>query len=272
VRTRDEDLGGVPARRFVPPDAGDGVVLYFHGGSYVYGSAKSTHADLLARIALAARVTVVGVDYRLAPEHPYPAQLEDALAAFEALRSAGTPAHKIVLSGDSAGGHLAIMTQIALRNRKAKLAAALALISPWSDPTMPGASFVSNDPYDFGSREVLRRQARMVFGAQSLDDPMVSPVRADLNHLGPVHLQWGELEICRDDIEVLAARFGSASGVALESHVAPDMPHDPPVFADFHPSGKAALDALCAFVTTQLAREDECAHAESARASQLDVS
>ena len=157
VFTRDEDLGGVPARWFTPPNATEGAaVLYLHGGSYVYGSARTTHADVIARLALASGVTLVGIDYRLAPEHAYPAQIEDALHAFDALR-ARSGMRRAIVAGDSAGGNLAIELQLALRDRGLEQAAGAVLISPWSDLTMPGSSFRENDRFDYGTREVLAR-------------------------------------------------------------------------------------------------------------------
>ena len=110
VTVRDGELGGVPARSFVPPSASGTTVLFFHGGSYLYGSARTTHADLLARLALASGATVVGVDYRLAPEHVYPTQLEDAERAFEALL-ATTRVEHVIVAGDSAGGNLALVAR-----------------------------------------------------------------------------------------------------------------------------------------------------------------
>jgi len=131
---------------------------YFHGGSYVYGSARTTHADVIARLALASGVTCVGIDYRLAPEHVYPAQIEDAVRAFEALR-ADPGGRRVIVAGDSAGGNLAIELQLALRDRGKEQAAGAVLISPWSDLTMPGSSFRENDRFDYGTREVLARRS-----------------------------------------------------------------------------------------------------------------
>lgn len=252
LSVRDAELGGVKARWFTPPSKRDGVVLFFHGGSYVYGSPRTTHADLCARIALESGVELVGVDYRLAPEHPYPAQLEDAKAAFYALLRAGVKPEQIVLAGDSAGGNLAIALQLALRDAAAPQARAAVLISPWSDLEMPGASFVENDAYDFGTREVLLGQARMFAGTVPLADPRLSPVNADLSGLAPCLITVGECEIPRDDILRLAQRL-EAAGVEVTLHRASDMPHNAPVFAAHHPSGLAALEAIGGFVKKQTA-------------------
>jgi len=245
-------LAGVPAMRFVPEGApANRAILFFHGGSYIYGSARTTHAELVARIAHASGLEVVALDYRLAPEHPYPAQLDDALAAFDALVQSGTPPESIVLAGDSAGGNLAIELQLALRDRGGPQANAAILISPWSDLTMPGASFIDNERYDFGTRDVLLTHAAAFAGAVPLDDPRVSPTYAKLEGLAPVLITVGEAEIPRDDVLALASKLKEA-GVDVALHVAKGMPHNAPVFAAYHPEARAALDAVVAFARARL--------------------
>jgi monoterpene epsilon-lactone hydrolase len=252
VSVRDATLGGVPARSFAPPEARHaGVVLFFHGGSYIYGSVRSTHAELLASLTLASGTKVVGPDYRLAPEHPYPAQLENALAAFDALVASGTPAGAIVLAGDSAGGNLALATAIALRDRGGAQPCALVLLSPWSDLAMPGASFRNNDRFDYGTREVLVRHARAFAGSVPVDDPRVSCVHAALGGLPPSLVVFGACEIPHDDIVSLADAL-EAAGTKVTRHEAPDMPHNPAVFAAYHPSGMGALEAMARFVEERL--------------------
>jgi acetyl esterase/lipase len=249
VRCRDEVLGGVAVRWFVPPNADERRrVLFFHGGSFIYGSSRTTHADVIARLALASNVTVVSVEYRFAPEHPYPAQLADALAAFDGLVASGTAEGAIVVAGDSAGGNLALALQMALRDRGTSQARSLLLVSPWTDLTMPGRSFVDNDRWDFGTRAVLERQARAFAGNLPLADPRISPIHGRLTGLAPVFVIAGEAEILRDDIVALVDRLGAAN-VPVELHVAKDMPHNPPIFAAFHPSASRALDEAASFVT-----------------------
>lgn len=245
VVVRDGDLDGVPARWFAPPNAHDGaVVLYFHGGSFIYGSPRTTHADVIARIALASGCTVVGLEYRLAPEHPYPAQLEDALRAFAALRK---NARRVILAGDSAGGNLALALQRALRDRGEAQASAAVLSSPWCDLTMPGRSYHDNDPYDFGTRSVLERHAQAFTGGIAFDDPRVSPMFADLAGLAPVLVIGGGAELLRDDILALADKLEAAQ-VDVTRHLSPDMPHNAPLFAAYHPQARAALDAVGRYI------------------------
>lgn len=273
VDVRDEELAGVPARWFIPAGAAEGAaILYLHGGSYIYGSARSTHADLIARIARLSGVAAVGLDYRLAPEHPYPAQLEDAERALDALGARGV--ERVIVAGDSAGGNLAIMLQLRLRDLGRPQAVASVLISPWSDLTMPARSFEENDAYDFGTRDVLLAHARAFAGGVALDDPRLSPVRADLAGLAPTFLSVGTAEIPRDDILALAAALEEA-GVDVTRHVAVDLPHLAPIFADFHTGGAACVDAIARFIrshATPTARPSPRAGAvgASARAAPLD--
>jgi monoterpene epsilon-lactone hydrolase len=252
VRREDDRLGGVEVRRVRRrKDAGPGVILFLHGGSYAYGSCRTTHAGLVDQLAASTGAEVVGVEYRLAPEHPYPAQLEDALAAWRALTEGGVSARRVVVAGDSSGGNLALALALALRNAGRPLPSGLLLLSPWSDLTMPAASFVANDPYDFGTRAVLHRQALEFAGGIPLEDPRLSPVRADLVGLPPALVVMGEVEIPRGDIEALVRRFRDCGG-DVDSHLARDLPHNPLLFASLHPEGRAALDAAAAFVARRL--------------------
>jgi epsilon-lactone hydrolase len=251
ARGRDETLGGVPACVWEPPEKrGEGVVFYFHGGSFIYGSGKTTHAEMLARLACEAGVEVISLEYRLAPEHPFPAQIEDALAAWGALVAKVAP-ERVVMGGDSAGGNLAAEVALALRDRKEPLPRALLLLSPWADLAMPGASYVENEPYDFGRREELVRHAAAYAGSAPLDDPRVSPIHAKLEGLPPAFVARGACEIPRDDIAAFTKALRDA-GVAVTEHVAEDMPHNAAFFADYHPSARAAFDAIVRFVRDEL--------------------
>ena len=247
----ESSLGGVPAWRFVPPNTKAGrCVLFLHGGSYIYGSARTTHAELIARIAFETGLEVIGLDFCLAPEHRYPSQLEDAVTAFDALVSNGVPAQQIVIAGDSSGGNLAVALQIALRDRGGPQAVGMVLSSPWVNLEMPAASFKENDPFDYGTRDVLARQALSFAGGLSLSDARISPSHANLQGLAPCLVTVGELEIPRDDIREFAERLKNA-GVSVTLHVAKNMPHNAPVFAAYHPEGKSALDAIVRFVQSR---------------------
>lgn len=234
-------------------DAGDpaaGTILYLHGGSYLYGSPR-THADTLARLALATARPVFALDYRLAPEHPYPAQLDDAAAALAALETRGVPRERIVVAGESAGGNLALALALRLRDRGERQPAGLGLVSPWLDLESRAPSHRRNLAYDYGTPEMLRAQARLFADDLPLDDPRLSVGRADPTGIAPTFLQVGTAELLLDECRAWAAR-ARAAGVALTVDEPTDMPHAPPFFASVSPQGRAAIAAIAAFVRARL--------------------
>lgn len=253
VKRRRALLGGVPAVWFTPrsPQARPGVILFLHGGSYIFGSIETSHAEMAAALALHSGVEVVGIDYRLAPEHPYPAALEDALAAFDGLLASGLQPREIVLAGDSAGGNLALCLQLALREREREQARAAVLYSPWVDLTASRSSCRAGDALDYGQTSFLLQHARDFAGAVPLTDARVSPLEAKLAGLAPLFVVAGGAERLFDECAELVERARQA-GVQAELCVAPDMPHNPPALADFHPhaaqafarSGRFAADSL----------------------------
>jgi acetyl esterase/lipase len=257
VSRQRSELGGVPVVHFIPPDAYPRrVLLFFHGGSYIFGSPEKSHADLIARLALLTRVRVVAPAYRLAPEHAYPSQLEDALAVFEAL-SQEVPATSVVVCGDSAGGHLALSLQLAPRDQGKPGANAAVLISPWLDLSASRPSCRSNEAYDYGRTDFLLRHARDVAGTLALDDPRLSPLFAELSGLPPLLVQVGGAERLRDEGLELVERARRA-GVDARADVVPEMPHNPPVLAQYHPACAAATERLAAFVRHRLGAETRC--------------
>jgi epsilon-lactone hydrolase len=247
VVRRREGLGAATAVWFVPPEARRGVVLFLHGGSYIFGSVETTHAPLAAALALQSGVQVVGIDYRLAPEHPYPAALEDARSAFDALVQRGFAPSEIIVAGDSAGGNLALSLQLALRDSGAEQARAALLISPWLDLTASRASCRRADPIDYGQTSFLLRHARDFAGSLALEDPRVSPLSASLAGLAPLLVIVGGAERLFDEGCELVDK-ARESGVDATLHVASDMPHNPPVLAQYHPHAAASLDHAARFV------------------------
>jgi epsilon-lactone hydrolase len=240
VRRSDETLAGLPAVRFVPPEVGRGLLLFFHGGSYIFGSIATTHAEMAAGLAERSNCTVIGIDYRLAPEHPYPAALEDALAAFDALVASGVKPSEVVLAGDSAGGNLALSVQLALRDRGREQARAAVLVSPWLDLTASSPSCRRADAVDYGQTSFLLRHAQDFAGTVPLTDARVSPLGAELAGLAPLFVVVGGGERLHDEGVELVAKARRA-GVAVELCVAADMPHNPPAFVDFHPNADTAF-------------------------------
>jgi acetyl esterase/lipase len=205
------DAGGVAAEWIAVPESTDAhVVLYLHGGGYSCGSLDS-HRELAARLARAARARVLQIAYRLAPENPYPAALEDAFAAYRWLCAQGEAS--VTVAGDSAGGGLAVALLVALREAGDPLPAAAALFSPWVDYAGEGPSVAENADTDpiFGP-DVLREMARNYVA--NGDAAAVSPLNADLRDLPPLLVQVGTTETLYDDSRRLAAR-ARAAGVAV---------------------------------------------------------
>ncbi|HET7543433.1 MAG TPA: alpha/beta hydrolase fold domain-containing protein [Polyangiaceae bacterium] len=256
VTRETTSLGGLPAVWFRPKQARRGAILLLHGGSYIFGSIRTSHAELAASLALLSGVPVVGIDYRLAPEHPYPAALDDALAAFDALLQSGLAASEIVLAGDSAGGNLALSLQLRLRDRQRPQARAAVLLSPWLDLSASRPSCRARDSIDYGQTWFLLQHARDFAGELSLDDPRISPLNANLVGLAPLLVVIGGAERLADEGRELVEK-ARASGVLAELWVAADMPHNPPVLAAFHANAQQSLRASAQYATKLLSAQIE---------------
>jgi epsilon-lactone hydrolase len=250
VVTAPSALGRVPTL-FV--DIADtetqGVILFLHGGGYALGSAAASVAlasDLVRRTAM----RVASVDYRLAPEHPFPAALDDALDAYRALLAGGVDASRVAVVGESAGGGLAVALLAALRAADLPQPACAAVFSPWVDLGVTGGSFASKRAVDPAiTAEALRVRARCYAGSASLDDPRLSPIHADLTGLPPLLVQVGSYEVLLDDAVRLAAR-AAADDVAVILDVTPGVPHVFQFFAALLDEGDAALARASTFLRT----------------------
>lgn len=247
VRAR---VGDLPGWRFdladaAPPSSlgpkGDRM-LYLHGGGYVYGSARS-HGAFVAQLAAAARLPAVFPEYRLAPEHPFPAALEDALAAYEALLAEGQDPSRLVLAGESAGGGLCVALMIALRDQGLPPPARAVLISPWVDHTFSHPSVDENSPYDCADRPIAEQWSAAYRCGADPRDPRISPLFADLAGLPPIRLQFGSAEMLRDEDRDLADRLGRA-GVDVRSSEWPGMFHVWQFAAPVLPEGRSAIAEL----------------------------
>ncbi len=203
----------------------DRAILFMHGGGFQMGSIE-THRALAAALAERAGCRVLSVNYRLAPEHRFPAPLEDALAAWDWLAAAGHDARHIALAGDSAGGGLAVSLMLALKARGRALPAAAALMSPWTDMEAGGASYETRAAADpFHQRAMIQALARMYLGrGGDPRDPLASPILGDLAGLPPLLIQVGERETVLDDSRVLAER-ARAAGVDAKLEIWPGMFH-----------------------------------------------
>ncbi|MCG7198964.1 alpha/beta hydrolase [Marinobacter pelagius] len=194
-------LGGVPVVRTSCGKQQDGVILYLHGGGFVIGSAD-THRGICGHLAKASRCLVVAPDYRLAPEHPFPAALDDAEATYLQLLAEGYEPGQIAFAGDSAGGGLCVSLAMRLRDQKHRLPSSLTLLSPWTDLTQEQLYRPESEP-------VLQpawtaKAARFYAGNESLSNPLISPVFGDLRGLPPTLIQVGSDEILLNDAERLA--------------------------------------------------------------------
>jgi phosphinothricin tripeptide acetyl hydrolase len=238
--------GGVPAEWIGADDDGP-VVVYLHGGGYCIGS-LDTHRAMLTHLAAAIGGRVLAVDYRLAPEHPHPAALDDALAAFRHVLAAGVPAERVVIAGDSAGGGLTLATLVALRDAGDPVPAAGVCLSPWADLTQSGGTLSTNADIDPMVRaEDLDRWAAAYRGEAPADAPAVSPLFADLAGLPPLHLEVGTAEVLLDDARRVATAARSA-GVEVTVHEAEDMIHVWHFFAGIVPEADDGVARVAEFI------------------------
>jgi acetyl esterase/lipase len=223
------------------------AVVYFHGGGYSIGSPRS-HRHLAAAIGRAAGAAVLLPDYRLAPEHAFPAAVDDAVAAYRGLLDRGQAPARTVFAGDSAGGGLTVAALLALRERSLPLPAAAACISPWVDLSCGGASYATRAASDpIVTRQGVMEMARAYLGAADPRTPLASPLFADLAGLPPLLIQVGSEEVLLDDAVGLAERAKGA-GVATTLEIWPGMIHVWHWFLPMLDEARSAIDAVGAFI------------------------
>jgi epsilon-lactone hydrolase len=246
------DAGGVRAEWIVPPGAAaERVLLYLHGGGYVLCSV-STHRDLISRMARAAGMRALGLDYRLAPEHPFPAAVEDAATAYRWLVSHGTAPEHIAIAGDSAGGGLTLATLVALRDAGDPLPAAAVCLSPWVDLEGTGPAFAAKAAVDpFVNKGMTEFLAQQYLAGRDPRTPLAAPLYADLHGLPPLLIQVGTAEILLDDATRIADR-AKAAGVDASLEVWDDMIHVWQLFAPLLPEGQQAIERIGAFIREHL--------------------
>ncbi len=221
-----------------PGSAGPVTMLYLHGGGYVYYS--KAHQNLIALVTLAAKSRTFALDYPLIPEHPYPAQLEAALAAYKWLLESGVAPENLVVAGDSAGGNLTVALLLSLRDAQLPLPALAICLAPWIDMANSGASMTRNEPYDWIVKRMPERWAGWFCKDADPADPLISPIHADLRGLPPIYIQAGSAEILHDMICTFAER-AQAQGAPVQLEVWPNMTHDFQAFGDIIPESKEAL-------------------------------
>ena len=249
IAVSDCEHGGVPGYLHTPPGADTSRIgIWLHGGGYVFGSQRS-HGAMVAEAARAAGIPILHPQYRRAPEHPYPAALDDAVAVYAAVLGSGFSADRVVLIGDSAGGGLVFTTLLAARDRGLPMPRAVACISPWTDLACTGETFrtlADDDP--MVSTSVTRAVAAAYLGSgTAAESPYVSPLYGDVSGFPETLIQVGERELLRSDAERMAAKLAAAdTPVTLE--VWPGMVHVWHLHHTRLATGRAALARLGAFL------------------------
>lgn len=246
VSATDLTIGACAARLVTTPGVrNDRGTLYLHGGGYVMGSID-THHELMGRVARATHAEVLGLDYRLAPEHPYPAAVDDAVAAWQWVLGQGIAPNRAIIAGDSAGGGLTVATLLALKARGLPLPAGAVLFSPWTDLTASGESVRTRADADpMITPAVLAPMAAHYAASTPASDPGISPLFGDLSGLPPLLIQVGDAEVLLSDATRLHER-ASAAGVDSTLAVFDEAFH---VFQAMPmlPEAAQALEAMAAF-------------------------
>lgn len=252
VRTTLGSVGGVPVVHVeLHGNRSDNVLLYLHGGAYALGSAAAA-AGLAADLARRSGARAVSVDYRLAPEHPHPAAVDDAVTAYQTLLDSGVPAARLAVVGESAGAGLALATLLAARDAGLPQPSSAVLLSPWVDLTLSGASITGKATTDPAlTADGLRRRAADYVAAGDPSLPLISPLFADLTGLPPLLIQVGSHEILLDDATRLAAR-AAADNVSVTLQATSGVPHVFQGFAAVLDEGDAALTSAGAFLRAHL--------------------
>ncbi|MFX1344229.1 MAG: alpha/beta hydrolase [Promethearchaeota archaeon] len=243
------NAGGVPAEWIsVPESIKDRVLLYFHGGGYVAGSINS-HREYCVRLARASKTRVLLVGYRLAPEHPFPAALEDAVKAYQWLISSEEILPKnLVIAGESAGGGLTVATLLKLRDDNVELPIAGVSLSPFMDMAVTGDSLKTKAEIDpLATQEMLEFDAKLYLGGEDSRNPLASPLYADLKGLPPLYIQVGSAEILLDD-SIRFVDAAKAAGVDVKFEIWDDMIHMFQMFATMAPEGQDAINKIGEFV------------------------
>ncbi|HEY6154895.1 MAG TPA: alpha/beta hydrolase [Candidatus Udaeobacter sp.] len=243
------DVNGIPGEYSIVPGSDPSrVLMFFHGGGYCSGSIKS-HRRLLTEAGRAARTRTLAVEYRLAPEHPFPAAYDDALTTWRFLRNEGIAAGHIAIGGDSAGAGLTLALIGRLREAHEELPACAWLMSPWADLTMSGSTLASKAEVDPLIHKQYLNELADAYLPAGIDrkDPRVSPLYADLRNFPPMLIQVGSNETLLDDATRLASRAGAAD-VAVILEIWPHMIHAWPLWNAHLEAGRRALASAGAFI------------------------
>ncbi len=253
ARCEKVDAGGVPSEWVAAPGTdATRAVLYLHGGGYAIGS-LNTHRRLAYDISAASGARVLVIDYRLAPEHPFPAAVEDAAKAWNWLLQQGLSPARLAIAGDSAGGGLTIATLVNLRDRKIALPACAVAISPWVDLEGIGNSMTARAAQDpMVQKPGLDWMAGMYLNGQSARSPLAAPLHADMKGLPPVLIQVGSAETLLDDATRIAEKLHAAGG-EVRLAIWPNMLHVFPFFAPILSEGRDGCIEIGTFIRSKTA-------------------
>ena len=252
ARAEPVNAGGVKAEWIIAPEAKAGrAVLYLHGGGYVLGSIHS-HRDVCERLSRASQAQVLALDYRLAPEAPFPAAVKDAVAAYRWLLKQGIAAKHIAIAGDSAGGGLGLATLVSLKDSGDSLPACAALMSPWVDLECIGDSMISRDALDpMVHKPMTQVMSSLYVPGGDYRNPLASPLYADLRGLPPLMIHVGSRETLHDDSTRIAKRARDA-GVSAELKVWEGQVHVFQIFASRVEEGEQSIGELGGFIKRHL--------------------
>ena len=227
----------------MPGNRSDRAILYFHGGMYTLGSPQG-HRQHVVKFVQGTGINALVFDYRLAPENPFPAALDDAVSAYDYLLNSGFSPSGIAFCGDSAGGGLALATLLALKEQDKPLPAAVAVLSPWTDLTLSGKSYVENEKVCLSPEGSAQHCSVLYAGNADRRNPLVSPLWGDLKGLPPLHISAGSNEILLDD-SVAFAEKAKKAGVDVTLKIGEGMCHCYPAFGNMFRESKEALAEIC---------------------------
>lgn len=243
------DVAGIPAEWISAPEAkDDNIILYLHGGGYISGSINS-HRELMSRISRTSKARVLIIDYRLAPEYPFPAAVEDAYSVYRWLiEDQKIAPNNLIIAGDSAGGGLTLATLINLRDKGIALPAAAVGLSPWTDLGLTSESYKTKVRIDpMVTVDGLMFDSQLYLGETDYTNPLASPLYGDLKGLPPLLILVGTAEILLDD-SVEFAKKAKEAGVEVILDIWDDMPHVFAAFAAFAPEGQQAIEKIGEFM------------------------
>jgi acetyl esterase/lipase len=251
IKVSSVTINDIPAEWILPSQATkDKVILYTHGGGYVSGSCND-HRSIVARVVKGSNVGALLFEYRLAPEHPYPAALDDSVTVYRWLLEQGISPSQIIIAGESAGGGLCLAMLLALRDQEIPLPAAAVAISPWTDLKCTGESYQTKNKVSLAPAESWTVFSKYYVGDNDPCLPWISPLYGNLHGLPPILIHAGEDDELIDD-SIRFAEKANAAGTNVILKVGERMVHCFPLLPPFIPEARQAMDEICAFIKTHI--------------------